>query len=184
MPLTLLRSWADGRGLWCKVDDTLFLGVAPLAVLGQPAQLQALGVRAVVNLCEEYAGPKAEYERLKMRQLRLPTVDHQEPATADLRKAVAFIEEQRALGHKVYVHCKAGHGRAAAVALAWLIFTRSAASEEEVRQLNLELLQKRHVRSYLYRQSNIRAFVEGVKATGGACITQDAGSEPSDKKEL
>lgn len=32
-----------------------------------------------------------------------------------------FIKEHKERGEKVYVHCKAGHGRAAAVALCWLM---------------------------------------------------------------
>lgn len=87
MPLTLFRSWLDGRGLWCSVDGSVLLGVAPLGILEQPRALEALGVRAVVNLCDEYLGPLKDYEELKMQQLRLPTVDHQPPPVADLLKA-------------------------------------------------------------------------------------------------
>lgn len=176
MPLTLFRSWMDGRGLWCQVDDTVILGVAPLAILDQPAQLEALGVRAVVNLCEEYAGPQAEYSRLKITQLRLPTVDHQQPPVQDLCKAVAFIDAQRKLGHKVYIHCKAGHGRAGALAMAWMIFTHGVYKEEDLQKLNAELLQKRHVRRSLYRQLNLKDFASQLHSTGGACV-RDAKAE-------
>jgi atypical dual specificity phosphatase len=35
--------------------------------------------------------------------------------------AVEFISSFKEKGEKVYIHCKAGHGRAASVALCWLI---------------------------------------------------------------
>ena len=83
---------------------------------------------------------EASYDRLEISQLRLPTVDHYEPSLDDILKAhgmgtlpghwretvallqssdlfpqlpqaVAFIDEFRKRGQKVYVHCKAGHQR-------------------------------------------------------------------------
>jgi hypothetical protein len=35
--------------------------------------------------------------------------------------AVAFIQEHKDRGEKVYVHCKAAHGRAASIALCWML---------------------------------------------------------------
>eukprot|EP00913_Durusdinium_trenchii_P013071 g12271.t1 len=81
--------------------NAFMVRVAPLSVLDHPAELEALGVRAVVNLCEEYAGPKAEYACLKITQLWLPTVDHQPPKVSDLWQAVAFINAHRMMGRKV-----------------------------------------------------------------------------------
>ena len=74
------------------MDDSVLLGVAPLAILEQPEALEALGVRSVVNLCDEYLGPLKSYEELKMQQLRLPTVDHQPPPVLDLLKACATCQ--------------------------------------------------------------------------------------------
>jgi atypical dual specificity phosphatase len=51
---------------------------APLKLLGHPDMLHALGVRGVVNMCDEYAGPQTDYKRLGIQQLRLRTVDHSE----------------------------------------------------------------------------------------------------------
>ena len=106
---------------WTKVDDTLILGCAPMGFLGHPDALYGLGVRGVVNMCYEYSGPKANYAKLGIKQLHLPTVDHTEPSVECLKDAVEFIKEHKKRGEKVYVHCKAGHGRAASVALSWLI---------------------------------------------------------------
>lgn len=38
-----------------------------------------------MNLCKEYQGPDRSYNRLGIKHLRLPTVDHFEPSVADLQ---------------------------------------------------------------------------------------------------
>lgn len=106
---------------WTKLDDTLILGCAPMNILGHPDQLYNLGVRGVINMCNEYPGPTARYSTLGIKQLYLPTVDHYEPTLEYMNAAVEFIEEHQARGEKVYVHCKAAHGRAASIALCWMM---------------------------------------------------------------
>lgn len=93
-----------------------------MAFLGHPSRLHEMGVRGVVNMCEEYGGPLEAFRSLGITQLRLPTVDHFEPSLQALEEATRFIEGYRKRGEKVYVHCKAGHGRGASVAMAWLMY--------------------------------------------------------------
>ena len=106
---------------WTKVDDVVYLGCAPMEIFNHPTELNKLGVEGVVNMCYEYPGPVASYDKLGMKQLRMEVVDHEEPSVEQLKLAVSFISSYKQKGRKVYVHCKAGHGRGAAVALAWLI---------------------------------------------------------------
>lgn len=117
-PLTALLRLGN---LWTPLDDTVVLGCAPMALLNHPSKLYSMGVRGVVNMCDEYDGPVSEYDRLGIVQLRLPTVDHYESSLKQLQTGVAFIAGCKARGDKVFVHCKAGHGRAAAMALCWLL---------------------------------------------------------------
>lgn len=140
---------------WNVVDKTVILGCAPMAFLGHPAAFHGMGVRGVVNCCAEYEGPKAAYEAMGITQLRIPSVDHYEADAGLLEEAVAFIQGYADRGEKVYVHCKAGHGRAAAVALAWLI---SQNKQIAVKDLNMLLGSKRKVRKTLYQQANINDF--------------------------
>jgi len=93
----------------------------------------------------------------------------------DLKRACNFIEGYRAQGAKVYVHCKAGHGRGGAVALAWMAFSRGPGVDEAgLRALNEELLAKRRVRKALHEQPNIRALAAWVRGTGAACGCESA----------
>jgi atypical dual specificity phosphatase len=90
-----------------------------------------------------------------MRHLHLPTTDHFEPSLVDLKTAVRFIAEHEALGKKVYVHCRAGHGRSAAVVFAWLLAKNP---NVDLEKLNEEFCRLRHVRRTLYKQPNILRF--------------------------
>jgi hypothetical protein len=105
-----------------------------MAILGHPQALWSSGVRGVVNMCCEYSGPVAAYKDIGMKQLRLPSVDHFEPSLEYMQEAVNFIASHKKRGEKVYVHCKAGHGRAASIALCWMI------SEHKNTSLSLEVI--------------------------------------------
>jgi atypical dual specificity phosphatase len=113
-----------------------------------------------------------------MKQLRLPTVDHFEPSASQLREAVAFIEQQRVAGHRVYVHCKAGHGRAASVALAWLLYTNPDMSSKDA---NAFLRGMRKVRAALYQQRNVIEFQQLLAAESEAQKKTSSGVVSSKK---
>jgi atypical dual specificity phosphatase len=95
-----------------------------------------------------------------MKELYLPTVDHFEPTVEDLETAVHFIKKHQGTGNRVYVHCRAGHGRSAAVVLAWLMCKYP---DIDGKTLNEELCQIRNVRSTLWKQPNIKEFHSRLK---------------------
>jgi atypical dual specificity phosphatase len=103
----------------------------------------------------EYQGPISYYSELGMKQLRLPTVDHYEPSVENMKDAVKFIKEYKLRNEKVYIHCKAGHGRAASIALCWMMSENPTMSPKDI---NAMLFNKRKVRSSLYKQPNVQAF--------------------------
>ena len=156
-PFTALR--AAGNYM-TDVDDTLILGCAPFECLGHPKKLHNMGVRGVVNMCLEYEGPIQSYDNLGIMQLRLPTTDHYHSSPSQLQDAVKFIELHQKRGEKVYVHCKAGHGRAAAVALCWMAYQHP---EIPPSTLNAALFGKRRVRKKLFRQANVIECINSFK---------------------
>ena len=87
------------------------------------------------------------------------TVHCAEPLTvAQLEEAVRFIYAHRRRGHRVLVHCKGGHGRSAAVAMAWLISAHGGSLTPEAAQRRLASV--RHVRDSLFRQPAVCEFYE------------------------
>ena len=90
-----------------------------------------------------------------MTELRLQTVDHFVPSLEHLEAAVDFIRQHEARGERVYVHCRAGHGRSAAAVLAWMV---SKDPVVDVQELNRQLRQKRYVRKSLWKQTTLQDF--------------------------
>ena len=124
----LLGRWLKKRNWWDRIDPQVILGALPLAK--DVPYLAAEGVRAVVNTCEEYRGPVAAYKKYGIEQFYMPTIDFTHPEFDDVCQAVEFIDEQVAQGKTVYIHCKAGRGRSATVAICWLIKSRQITSDE------------------------------------------------------
>lgn len=156
LPITLMNRLGN---FFTPIDNTLELGVAPLGFLGHPKQLYGRGVRGVVNMCTEYSGPESYYAELGITQLRLPTVDHFEPSVESMKDAVEFIDSFAKKGEKVMVHCKAGHGRGASIALCWSMYSNPDLSAEECNKL---IYSKRKVRPTLYKQPNIKQFKQWI----------------------
>lgn len=110
--------------LQCRAWDE----VAPAVRIGrtlneaEAAEAVKQGVTAVLDLTAEFseASPfrDTRYLNLQILDLTAPTQDH-------LREAAAFITEQAADG-TVYVHCKIGYSRSAAVVAAYLLASGQA----------------------------------------------------------
>ena len=130
----LLGRWLKVRNWWDEVDENIVLGAFPFA--GDVSKLSAIGVKAVVNTCEEYGGPVDQYEKYGIEQFRMPTVDFTHPSIEDVSAAVNFIESKVAAGSRVYIHCKAGRARSATVAICWLMKKRGVTKEEGQQILN------------------------------------------------
>jgi len=158
---TLPITFSKRIGKWStSVDDVVVLGGAPFGWLNFPKKLHDdYGVRGVINMCEEYEGPTKQYKKLNMRELRLPTTDHFEPTVEDMKAAVEFIREheQNGIG-KVYVHCRAGHGRSAAIVLAWIMSKSEDIESLDLEMLNSQLCELRDVRKTLFKQPNVNEF--------------------------
>ena len=84
-------------------------------------RLKARDISAVVNLRTEF--DDAAKGIAGESYLYLPTVDDQAPSLTHLHEGVAFIEQARASGNGVYVHCGSGVGRAPTMAAAYLVST-------------------------------------------------------------
>lgn len=79
------------------------------------------GITAVINLRIEF--DDADAGIAPPRYLHLPTVDDDTPTVDQLRTGVEFVAEEVANGGGVYIHCASGVGRAATMAVAYLIST-------------------------------------------------------------
>ncbi|KAL1528217.1 hypothetical protein AB1Y20_009576 [Prymnesium parvum] len=170
IPCSVYGNKKEFKGEWfCVVGDSsppVLLGQAPL-FRSQLDKLQDLGVRSVVNLCDEFKGPASAYRRRGFLLLWLRTVDHLEPTVEAMRTACSFIEHHRAKGRGVYIHCKSGRGRSAAIAMGWLMQVQGMTPVEA----NNFLLERRKVRSKLFMQKNIIQYFDEL-AAANACAEE------------
>ena len=123
----LQARWLGRRNWWDSISPEIILGALPFA--RDVSAMAAAGVRAVVNTCEEYAGPVSEYQKHGIEQFRMPTTDFTHPKFEAVCAAVEFIERQVAENKTVYIHCKAGRARSATVAACYLIKSRQITAD-------------------------------------------------------
>lgn len=119
--------WAWGRALpvatgipllrYSRVTEQLYVG--PQFNWRGKRRLEAAGITAVVNLRTEF--DDAAHGLAFPRYCYLPTVDDDSPSSAHFQQGVEFIRAVVEEGGKVYVHCKAGIGRAPTLAAAYLV---------------------------------------------------------------
>ena len=157
------------RPWWSQVDDHLLVGALPLPADVSP--LAKLGVRGVINTCREYAGPQAAYREHGIEQLRLPTTDFLPPTLADVDRGVAFIRRFAEQGDMVYLHCKAGRGRSATVALCWLIQQENLTPAQAQQWL---WACRSHVDRHLYRRDVVQQFYARHVATSLPCASSSS----------
>jgi atypical dual specificity phosphatase len=132
----------------------VLLGGYPFASDAQ--RLYDVGVRAVVNTCEEYLGPTTHYKRLGIEQFHMPTTDFTHPSLADVTAAVEFVQEHASRGEIVYIHCKAGRARSATVAICWLIKYRGMTSNEAQAHL---IAARPHVNPHVDQRPVVQQYV-------------------------
>ena len=140
------------RNWWDEIDENVIIGAMPFA--RDVEKMAALGVRGVVNTCQEYEGPVAEYERLGIQQLRVPTIDFTHPSLESVQRSMQFMTDQVEDGGKIYVHCKAGRARSATVVVCWLIHQGMTAEQAQ----NLLLEKRPHANPRIYQRPVVMEF--------------------------
>jgi len=141
------------RRWWDRIDEHVLIGALPFP--SDVRRLHRVGVRGVVNTCEEYAGPSRLYANLGISQLRVRTIDFTAPSLDCVERAVEFIESHATRGESVYVHCKAGRARSATVVLCWLM-KRHGITPQEGQRLLLD--RRPHVNPRLTERQVVQEF--------------------------
>jgi membrane-associated phospholipid phosphatase len=113
----------------------------------EAAVASAQGIAAVLDLTAEFSEADSF---LTLEYLSLPVLDLTAPAPEQLRAAASFITVQRTQG-VVYIHCKIGYSRSAAVVGAWLLDAGIVRTVEEAVTLMLAVRPSLVVRSEAWK---------------------------------
>ena len=155
-----LGRWLKMRNWWDSIDEHVILGAVPFP--RDIPELADMGVRGVVNTCEEYSGPINEYQQFGIEQFHMPTIDFTHPADEDIAAAISFIEKHAANEQKVYVHCKAGRGRSATVAICWLMKSQQISAAKAQQKLTDA---RRHVNQHLTDRPVVQRFEQSLNSS-------------------
>jgi atypical dual specificity phosphatase len=158
---SLLGRCLKVRNWWDPIDPFVLLGGYPFA--SDAKRLFDVGVRAVVNTCEEYCGPLSHYKRLGIQQFYMPTTDFTHPSLQDVTAAVEFVQQHVSRGETVYIHCKAGRARSATVAICWLIKYRGMNAKDAQAHL---LAARPHVNPHIDQRPVVQQFVDQLAKSG------------------
>jgi len=150
----LLARVLHRRHWWDSVDPDVILGALPLK--RDVPELAKLQVRGVINMCQEYPGPKEAYQQHNIEQLWLPTVDFNPPSLEAVQKGVEFLHQKTKQNQRVYVHCKAGRARSATIVICWLVKHRGMSPEQAQAHL---LARRPHVNPRLLSRPVVREFL-------------------------
>lgn len=99
------------------IIDSIYIGTNQCCVMGLGDVLKKEGITADVSLEESRLDAPFGVEMY----VWIPVIDEQAPSDNQLAFGSESIERLVALGKKVYVHCKNGHGRAPTMVAAYLI---------------------------------------------------------------
>lgn len=109
---------------WDRITESLWIG--RVLTRKEAGRAVAEGVTAVLDLTGEFS----ECRTLRgLRYLNIQVMDLTAPTPSQLDEAVAFIRRESAAG-KVFVHCKIGYSRSAAVVAAYLLATHGVDTVE------------------------------------------------------
>jgi hypothetical protein len=127
---------------WGEITPRILVGTCPMATADLDRIGAEAGVSAVLSVQHDdclaywdidYAEMRTHGERLGLRMARRPMRDFDIPdQRRNLARAVRALADLRSEGHRTYVHCTAGLGRAPLTVLSYLVWVEGLPSEEAI----------------------------------------------------
>lgn len=110
---------------YSRINARIFLGTDMCCTPHFKQELLRKGVTADISLREKHIDTPFGVNYF----LWLPARDHYAPSQQQLMAGAVFIDTMVKQNVKVYVHCKAGHGRSPTLVAAYFIFSGMTARE-------------------------------------------------------
>ncbi|MGB0744510.1 MAG: dual specificity protein phosphatase family protein [Opitutales bacterium] len=120
------RAYAKNSEPWNNLAPKLLIGRQ--LTRSEISALLEESVTAVLDLTAEFSEP---LELRELNYLNLPLLDLTAPGEDELQTALDFIDRHIETG-TVYIHCKIGYSRTAAISGCYLLHSRQAKDPDEV----------------------------------------------------
>jgi protein phosphatase len=119
------RHYAKQCATWDELAPGLLIGrqLQPKETAG----LIDAGLTSVLDLTAEFSEPD---QLRQMDYLSIPVLDLTAPSMEQLKRALTFIDHSIGSGGTIYIHCKIGFSRTAAVAGSYLVHAGNAADAD------------------------------------------------------
>ena len=133
------------------IDDGIFVGTNQCCQEHFDERLRAGGITADISLEEDHLDAPFGVDFY----VWIPVKNHTAPTSDQLEFGITVLEKLVALGRKIYVHCKNGHGRAPTLVAAYFIRKGKNAEEAEALlksrrpSMHLEEVQRRALRAMI-----------------------------------
>jgi atypical dual specificity phosphatase len=110
---------------YSPIDESVILGGVPLQGIGLVSSLERRDVSRTLALLERWeiegVGPFTPFRPVDDDHKRINAKDHVDLTVDQIKEGVAYIEESKEAGHRIYVHCKAGVGRSATCVAGYML---------------------------------------------------------------
>lgn len=156
-----------------QIVDHLYLGRLPLKNTGDHQFIinNNCAVLSVVELHENttlgiLSDPVTpeDWKQSNIAQKQIETPDFNPLSVEDIIQGVEFIEENIKKGKNVYVHCKAGRSRSAAIVICYLIKQSGRWRDENIIEETIDLVKKQRPNIEVRgKRECIKAYVESLK---------------------
>lgn len=143
------------------IADGIYIGTNQCCQAHFDEELKKLGITADISLEGERIDAPFGVEFY----VWIPVKNHTSPMPDQLEFGVAILEKLVAMGKKIYVHCKNGHGRAPTLVASYIIHKGKGPEEAEAfikskrPTMHLEEVQREALQDF---------FAQGGSASGGS----------------
>lgn len=116
---------------WTKIEPyNIYLGAIPLDNERHAEKIIAMGVTSILSILEDFEMEEwiltmpvqhTKWIEAGIHVKHIKAVDFSPLTREEIKEGITFLVQESEEGHTIYVHCKAGRGRSAAIVVGFLV---------------------------------------------------------------
>ena len=119
------------REWWTRIEPYgIYLGALPLDNEGHFEQILGLGIHSILSMVEDFELEEGlfnvpvkhdQWRRANLTDRHIKAVDFRPLEWDQIQDGLTFLRQEYRAGRSVYLHCKAGRGRSAAILVGFMM---------------------------------------------------------------